>query len=69
MIIAGLYSLYLQVAAVKAVHRCGWGEAAAAYFLPGLLLVLLCGVGLLLVMRAIGPELNEIFRQIQQLQQ
>lgn len=69
MIVAGLYALYLNVAAVKAVHQCGWGEAAAAYLLPGLLLVLLCGFTFLLVMRAFGPELNEIFQQLQQLQQ
>lgn len=69
MIIAGLYALYLNVAAVKAVHQCGWGEAAAAYFLPGLLLVLLCGVSLIVLMRAIGPEINEILQQMQQLQQ
>ena len=69
MLTAGLYALYLQVAAVKAVHQCGWGEAAAAYFLPGLLLVLLCGVSLIVLMRAIGPEINEIFQQMQQLQQ
>jgi hypothetical protein len=68
MIVLGFYAMYLQVAAIKAVHQLEWGEAAAAYFLPGLLLALLCGFGFLLVMRAIGPEINEIFQQLQRLQ-
>ena len=61
-----IYSLFLEVAAIKAVHRFGWGEAAAALFLPLILLGLLCGVLFLLVMRAAGPSINEILRQIQQ---
>jgi hypothetical protein len=65
LLILGVYAMYLQVTAVKAVHRCGWGEAAAAYFLPGLLLVLLCGVSFLLLIRAFGPQFNEIFQQLQ----
>lgn len=64
-----VYVLYLQVAAIKAIHQMGWGEAAGALFLPGILLILLCGVSILLVMRAVGPEINEIFQQLQQLQQ
>lgn len=68
-ILVGLYALYLQVTAVKAVHQCGWGEAAAAYFLPGLLVVLLCGVSFMLLARSIGPEINDIMQQLQQLQQ
>jgi hypothetical protein len=63
-----LYVLYLEVAAIKAIHRLGWGESAGALLLPGILLTLLCGVCLLLGMRAMGPELNEIFQQLQQLQ-
>lgn len=69
MILAGLYSVYSNTAAVKAVQQCRGGESAAAYWLPGLLLILLCGVSILIVMRAIGPEINEIFQQLQQLQQ
>lgn len=64
----GLYALFLQVTAIKAVHRCGWGEAAAALFLPAILIGLLCGLTFLLFMRAAGPAINEIFQQLQQMQ-
>jgi hypothetical protein len=63
-----LYALFLQVAAIKAVHGCGWGEAAAALFLPGILITLLCGFMFLVLMRLAGPSINEIFQQLQQLQ-
>jgi hypothetical protein len=63
-----LYALFLQVAAVKAVHRCGWGEATAALLLPGILLALLCGFLFLVLMRVAGPSLMEIFQQLQGLQ-
>jgi hypothetical protein len=61
-----IYGWYLQVAAVKAVHKLGWGESAAAFFLPIVLLVLLCGVLVLVLMRAVGPSITEIMQQIQQ---
>ena len=64
----GLYAMFLQVTAIKAVHRCGWGEAAAALFLPAILIGLLCGLAFLLFMRTAGPAINDIFQQLQQLQ-
>lgn len=64
-----LYSLYLQTAAIKAVHGLGWGESIGALILPVILIALLCGVAFLVLMRLVGPEINEIFKQIQQLQQ
>jgi len=64
----GLYGLFLQVTAIKAVHRCGWGEAAAALLLPGILLALLCGFMFLVLVRLAGPSINEIFQQMPGLQ-
>ena len=46
-IILTIYILYLQVAAIKAVHKLGWGESAGALFLPAILIGLLCGVAFL----------------------
>lgn len=66
LLVLTIYSLYLQVAAIKAVHKLGWGESAGALFLPSILLVLLCGVAFFLLMRVAGPSLNEIMQQIQQ---
>jgi hypothetical protein len=65
LILLGLYALYLEVAAIKAVHRFGWGGAAAALFLPTILLGLLCGVLFIGLMRIAGPSFYEILQQIQ----
>ncbi len=66
LLVLSFYGLYLQVVAIKAVHRCGWGEAAAALFLPGILMAMLCGLLFLGLMRVVGPSLNEVLQQLQQ---
>ena len=68
LIVLILYSLFLETAAIKAVHRFSWGEAAAALLLPTILLSLLCGFTFLALMRVAAPYFNEIFRQLQQMQ-
>ena len=68
ILILGLYGLVLEVAAIKAVHRRGWGEASAALLLPAILIGMLCGLAFLLLMKAAGPSINEILQQLQQLQ-
>jgi len=67
LLIVGLYVLYLEVTAVKAVHRCSWGEAAAAFFMPTILLILLCGLLFVGLMRVAGPSINEFMQQLQQM--
>ena len=42
-LLLGLYALYLQLLAVKAVNKFGWGEAAGSYFLPLVLIGCICG--------------------------
>lgn len=64
-----LYVIYLEVAAIKAVHGLGWGESIGALVLPGILIALLCGVLFLGLMQVFRPQINEIMQQIQQLQQ
>ena len=68
LLLLGLYALFLELTAIKAVHQCGWGEAAAILFLPGILMLMLCGVAFLVLMRVAGPSLNEIFQQLQRYQ-
>lgn len=65
-LLLGLYALFLEVAAIKAVHRFGWGGSAAALFMPTILIGMLCGIAFLGLLRIAGPSLNEIFRQLQQ---
>jgi hypothetical protein len=65
LLAVGIYALYLQIAAVKAVHGFGWLEASIAVFLPVILIVFLCAFTVIGLMRAIGPSLNNILQQIQ----
>ena len=37
-----IYVLVLQVMAVKAVNRFGWGQAAGSVFIPGCVVFILC---------------------------
>ena len=61
----GLYVLYLEMAAIKAVYQCGWGYAAAILFLPTVLLALLCGVMFVGLLSVAGPSIQEILHQVQ----
>jgi hypothetical protein len=65
LLVLSIYVIYLQMAAVKAVYRTGWLEAAGAFFLPTILLLLLCACIALLLMRMAGPSVNDIFQQMQ----
>ena len=38
----GIYALVLQVMAVKAVNRFGWGQAAGSVFIPGCVVFIVC---------------------------
>jgi hypothetical protein len=64
----GVYVLFLEVSAIKAVHRFGWGEAAAALLLPAILIALLCGLFFLMALRMAGPAIYDILQQLEQLQ-
>lgn len=66
LLILGIYVLFLEITAVKAVHGFSWGEAAAALFLPAILSAMLCGLLFLGLMRLAGPSLNELLQQLQQ---
>jgi MFS family permease len=67
-LLLGLYALYLEIAAIKASHRFGWGGSAAALFMPTILIGMLCGIAFLGLLRIAGPGLSEIFQQLQQVQ-
>ena len=64
----GLYVLFLEMTAIKTIHQCGWGEAAAILFLPAVLIVMLCGVAFLGLIKLAGPSINDILHQLQRLQ-
>jgi hypothetical protein len=62
----GLYALFLQITAVKAVNGFGWGPAIGSVLLPGVVIVLVCGCIVGVGVALLGPRIAEIFRQVNQ---
>jgi hypothetical protein len=62
----GLYAIFLQITAVKAVNGFGWGPAIGSVLLPGLVIVLVCGCIVGVGAALLGPRIAEIFRGINQ---
>jgi hypothetical protein len=62
---AGIYVIVLELMAVKGVNQLGWGQAAGALFLPGI--VIFCCIGI--VIAGLASYLVPVFREtIPQLQ-
>lgn len=64
--ILGLYVLYLQITAVKAVNRFGWGAAAGSVLIPGFVILLFCGCIVIGGLMLLGPMIGEVFSGINQ---
>jgi hypothetical protein len=62
----GLYALALEIMAVKAVNKFGWGEAAGSVLLP--LVVICCCVSIAVfgMLGVLGPAISDTFNSIQQ---
>ena len=63
---AGIYVLVLEVMAVKGVNQFGWGQAIASLLVPVIAVACCIGIGVIGVLRALGPGINDIFNSIQQ---
>jgi hypothetical protein len=62
-LLISLYVMYLQVLAVKAVNKFGWGEAAGSYFLPLILFVCLCACLAFGIASIFGIAYSELLNQ------
>ena len=62
----GLYALALEIMAVKAVNKFGWGEAAGSVLLP--FVVICCCVSIVVfgIMGALGAAVGDTFNSINQ---
>jgi hypothetical protein len=65
-LIGVLYVIALEVMAVKGVNQFGWGQALGSYFLPFLVVFCCLSLGVIGILRALGPGINDIFNSIQQ---
>jgi len=61
-----IYALYLQVLAVKAVNRFGWGAAIGSVFIPSLVIIFVCGCLVIGGLMLMGPAIGEVFSEINQ---
>lgn len=63
-LLLGIYAIVLQLMAVKAVNKFGWGPALGSYFLPLLLIICLCVCAIFGLISVMGPAMQDIFNQI-----
>jgi hypothetical protein len=60
-LLLGLYSLYLQITATKAVNGFGWGQAAGSVLIPGLVIFSLCCCLVFGLAMALGASFGQGF--------
>jgi len=63
----GIYALVLQVTAVKAVNKFGWGEAVGSVFLPGIVFACCIFAVVFGTLSLLGPAISDTFNSIQNL--
>jgi hypothetical protein len=61
-----LYVIVLQVMAVKSVNQFSWGAAIGSVFIPGLVVVFVCGCVVIGGLMVLGPAIGEVFNEINQ---
>ena len=61
-----IYAIYLQITAVKAVNRFGWGAAAGSVLLPGFVIAFVCGCLVVATLMLLGPMIGNVFSSINQ---
>lgn len=61
-----VYAILLQVIAVKAVNRFGWGKAAGSVLLPGFAILFVCGCIVIGGLALMGPIIGDMFNDISQ---
>ena len=62
----GLYSLVLEVIAVKAVNRFGYGQAVGSVFIPGCVVFIFCACIVFGGLMLLGPVMGDVFQGINQ---
>lgn len=63
-LLLSFYGLALEVMAVKAVNRFGYGQAVGSVFLPGCAVMLVCACVIGASLLLLGPVIGNVFSQI-----
>lgn len=61
-----IYAIVLEVMAVKAVNRFGWGQAAGSVLLPLVVILVVCGCIVIGGLMLMGPMIGNVFSEINQ---
>ncbi len=61
-----IYALVLEVMAVKAVNRFGWGQAAGSVLMPGCVVIIVCACVVIGGLMLMGPMIGNVFSEINQ---
>lgn len=65
-LLLALYVIVLEIMAIKGVNNFGWGQAAGAFFLPGIVLFCCLGVVIFGGLSLLAPAISETFNEINQ---
>ncbi len=65
-LVALIYVIVLLVMAVKGVNQFGWGQALGSCSVPFLVLLCCLAVGVIGIVRVLGPAISDTFNSIQQ---
>lgn len=61
-----LYSLYLEIVAVKAVNSFDWGKAVGSVLIPFFVILFVCGCVVIGSLMLMGPMIGDVFSTINQ---
>ena len=61
-----IYAIVLQIMALKAVNRFGWGQAIGAVLLPGFLVLFICACVVGASLALLGPVIGDVFGDVLQ---
>lgn len=64
--LVSIYAIVLNITAVKAVNRFGWGQAAGSVLIPAVVIGIFCGCIVFGGMLLLGPAIRDVFYQINQ---
>lgn len=64
--LGGLYVLVLEVMAIKATNRFGWGPAIGAYAIPGIAVALVCCCAAAVLASVMGLAVGDVWSTINQ---
>ena len=60
----GLYAIFLEITAVKAVNGFGWGQAIGSVLVPLVVIGLVCGCIMTIGLMVLGPAIRNVFGQL-----